>query len=457
MNAPTPASLSAVKQTGDHSPNSTVGRQPSDPLQAVRELEAALAARGRRRWRTLLFWMGGLTLVTTAAIGYRAATTPEPPPRFITAPVEIRNIIETVESSGKLKPLTEVEVGAQVSGRVAKVHVDFNSRVKEGQLLAEIDPSLFGNQVNQVAGALSAAQAQLARAEANRRTAELTLDRARSLRAEAIASQAEFDQAQSALDLAQADVQSASAQIRGLSAQLKSANTTLTYTKIYSPIDGVVINRTASPGQTVAASFAAPVLFVIAQDLSAMQVLADIDEADVGKIAEGMPADVSVDAFLGETFTGRVTQIRYSPNEVAGVVTYAAVVDVPNAELKLRPGMTATVRITTRHVNSVTAIPNTALRFKPKPVPGSAPNTDSTGAPVELLVGHGRVYRPKAGNEPRASSAPEKATAEVLQVRLGVSDGVWTEVSSPDLAQGTLVITRERAPEGDRRRLLGLF
>lgn len=426
----------------------------AEPPSAVETLERELAARQRgRTWKVVL----ALVAVAGASYGvvaYQREREPAAPPRYVTGSVENRDITETVESSGKLQPLTEVKVGTQVSGRVVRVHVDFNDTVKKGDLLAEIDPSLFGAQVSQVAGQLSAADAQLQRAQAAESAAKLTFDRTKSLQSEAIASAAELDSARNALDIARADVVAASAQAKGLRAQLASANTTLAYTKIYSPIDGIVINRDVDPGQTVASSFSAPVLFVIAQDLSAMQVLADIDEADVGKIREGMSAEVRVDAFPEQVFAGRLTQIRYSPTEVQGVVTYAAVLDVKNDRLELRPGMTATVTITANAVTQKPAVKNAALRFKPK-------DATKAGPPIELKPGERRVYTIDESATP--TPAPDgKGTPDPvlvpLKVRVGISDGVWTELTDATLAEGGLVVTEERnTPEDKRRKFLGIF
>jgi HlyD family secretion protein len=442
-------------RTSDHPGRSNV--QPG--ISAVEALERDLLAQQRGRyWKlgaALLLVVGGGYAVQT----YRQAQKPVPPPPFITAALERRDIVEAIESSGKLKPLTEVKVGTQISGRVVRVHADFNRPVKKGDLLAEIDPSLFGAQVSQVAGQLSAAKAQLERARAAEHNAQLASSRTARLKSEAIASQAELDQAENELLMARADVVAATAQIQGLTAQLKSANTTLAYTRIYSPIDGIVIDRAVDPGQTVAASFSAPILFVIAQDLAEMQVLADIDEADVGKISEGMTADVRVDAFPDQVFRGLVTQIRYNPTEVQGVVTYAAVLDVKNDELKLRPGMTATVTITAKSAKGVNAVRNSALRFKPKE-PAQA------GAPLELQPGHRRLYvvdgsppAPAGVQEPGAQ--PAGVAQQLISPRIvpvGITDGVWTELRDPSFSVGDLVVTEERSsPEERRRKFLGIF
>jgi HlyD family secretion protein len=441
----------AEEQLDVESPRrSPAARAGAPELDAVTALERELRARRKGRYGRLA---AGLALLLAAAAGayvWQKERQPLPAPRFVTQAIETRDIAETVESSGKLRPLTEVKVGTQVSGRVVRVFADFNRAVKKGDLLAEIDPSLFGAQVSQVGGQFRAAQAQLERARAAEASARSNLERTQSLRAESIASQADLDQMRNAQRIAAADVLAQIALMEGLAAQLESANTTLGYTKIYSPIDGIVIDRAVEPGQTVASSFSAPVLFVIAQDLSEMQVLADIDEADVGKIREGMAAQIRVDAFPERSFAGRVTQIRYSPTEVLGVVTYAAVIDVKNDQLALRPGMTATVTVTAESVQGVPAVRNSALRFKPK-----APEALAGG--VEAAPGQRRVF---VLDElaPAVGAAPVEPKLSARLVGVGISDGVWTELRDPSLRAGARVVTEERSsPEGERRKFLGIF
>jgi len=304
--------------------------------------------------------------------------------------------------------------------------------------------------VSQIRAQIDAAAAQRVKAKASLVVAETTLARAVRLVKDNLSTQAELDQAEANRDVARAEVTAAEAQLAQLRAQLSSASTTLQYTKITSPIDGVVITRSIDPGQTVAASFSAPVLFVLAPDLAQMQVLADIDEADVGKINEGMGADVVVDAFPGEKFRGKVVQIRYSPTEVQGVVTYSAVIDVSNPGMKLRPGMTATVTVETRRESAVPAVPNAALRFRPvAPVAGGPPGAASA-APravfgTELKPGQGRVYLPRAGGN----------EAQETVVEIGITDGRFTHVKS-GLAVGAEVITEQRdAKRADK--FMGIF
>ncbi|MEN9578441.1 MAG: hypothetical protein RJA70_1450 [Pseudomonadota bacterium] len=409
---------------------------------AVAHLQAQLRSRGMRRWRRAAI---GLIIVACVGVGarqYWISRQPAPEPRFVAKAAEVRDLVQKVESTGRLKPLTEVQVGAQVSGRVVSVRADFNTQVKQGDLLAEIDPQLFGAQVGQVSGQLKAAEANLERAKATKQSMALTLKRVQSLTAEGIATSAELEQATSGDAVAAAEVLGAEAAIAGLRSQLSSARTTLQYTKIYSPIDGVVILRSVEPGQTVAASLSAPVLFVIAQDLREMQVLAEIDEADVGKLSEGMSASVRVDAFVGRDFAGKVTQVRYSPNEVQGVVTYSAVIDVTNPALELRPGMTATVAITTREEKQVLAVPNAALRFKPEK-PEEIASTPP--GPTE-----GRLYRVSGG-----AVGQETLAAEV--VTLGISDGLWTRVQGGKVAPDSQWVTDQKDRKQERSKFMGIF
>ena len=266
------------------------------------------------------------------------------------------------------------------------------------------------------------------------------LDRLRegSSRKGGIGSQADLDAAQGAYDVAVANAAAARANVGQIMSALRSSKTNLDYTKIYSPIDGIVINRAVDPGQTVAASFQTPTLFVIAQDLRKMRVLADIDEADIGRLKEEMAADVTVDAFPGETFKGKVNQLRFSPTTQSGVTTYAAVIDVDNPDIKLRPGMTATVKIRSGEAHGVDRIPNAALRFKPTP----PVDKDGKKIPQEPLPAlgpnRGRVYvitDEKLGAE----------KAEMREIDIGISDGINTAIKT-DLSGQKLVVDENDDP-----------
>lgn len=435
------ASETAAKRTGVPSP-SPAQLAPVSTSQAAAGLEQELAkAEGGRAWvRKLAIWLG-MAAVVGGFVAWRIQTRPPPQPRYVLSPVTQGDIVESVQSTGTVQPLTQVQVGAQISGRIAKVFVDFNSIVKKGDVIAEIDPTLLGATVEQNRAQAAAAEAQLGRTQAALATAQATLSRIERLKAENLTSQADVDQARGQRDVAEAEVATARATIIQTKAQLSYSRTNMTYARIYAPIDGIVVNRSIDPGQTVAASFQSPTLFVIAEDLRRMRILAEIDEADVGKLAEGMNAEASVDAFAGEVFHGEVSQVRYNPNSVQGVVTYLAVVDVDNPDMKLRPGMTATVTVKTRQVKGVMRLPNAALRYRPTP-----PNRVEAAKegiefkpeppPESLPHGKGRIYLLTD-----TSLGKEKAGPKVIDI--GITDGINTELKTSELGLGTKVVTDE--------------
>jgi HlyD family secretion protein len=402
------------------------------------ELERELSSIDGGRWLRRIGILVAVVAVIGAGVVYRQKTRPPPPPRYVLAATSKGDVVETIQSTGQVQPLTQVQVGAQVSGRVTKVFVDFNSKVKSGDVLAEIDPTLFGAQIDSNRAQLASASATVVRSEATVASSRQRLERAKKLVAEGIGSQADLDTAQGAYDVAVADVAASKATVAQIEAQLRSSRTNMGYTHIFSPIEGVVINRAIDPGQTVAASFQAPVLFVIAQDLRKMRVLADIDEADVGRLREAMGAEVAVDAFPGEKFKGTVSQVRYSPNTQSGVVTYAAVVEVENPDLKLRPGMTATVTVRTAEVKDATRLPNAALRFKP------SPPTDKDGKKLAqdplppVPIGKGRVYV-------IVDETPGAEKVEPREVEIGITDGITT-VLKGDVGGKKLVVDETDDP-----------
>ncbi|MDP9035541.1 MAG: efflux RND transporter periplasmic adaptor subunit [Myxococcota bacterium] len=419
------------------------------------ELKKALAAEdGGRRWLRRLALAAAGAAVLIAGLMWSSKHRPPPPARFVTAAVGVGDVIEKVQATGTVQPLLQVNVGAQVSGRVSQVFVDFNSIVKKGQTLAEIDPLIYGTQVNAQQANLAAQRAQLTQAKASMAsmsaqadTARIAFERVQRLYQANLASKSDFDAAKgnydsvrAQLDATAANVESQRAGIAAQTAQLGQSTANLGYTKIYSPVDGVVVTRGIDPGATVVASFQAPVLFVIAQDLRKMRVLADVDEADVGKLRQGMEADCVVDAFPGDIFHGVVSQIRFSPNNVSGVVTYPAVVEVENPEEKLRPGMTATLTVRTHEAHSVARLPNAALRYRPTPPlgPDGKPVPQPPDAP--LAKGQGRVWV-------LTSDKPGDEKDEPRVVSIGITDGIYTELDDPQLAPGSKVVTDETDAE----------
>ncbi len=299
--------------------------------------------------------------------------------QYFTAAADRGDIRQVVEATGTINAVTTVQVGSQVSGTIWKLFADFNSHVKKGQLIAQIEPSLFQGAVLQAKADLENAKANLAAAKANLEKAKATAtqtkadyDRTVGLAKEGVFSQQQLDLAKANWESAdaqvsagQAGVTQAAAQVQQRQAALEVAQTNLDHTNIYSPIDGTVTNRAIDIGQTVAASFQAPVLFTIAQDLTKMQVYAKTDESDIGQIKQGQKVTFRVDAFPRDTFGGTVTQVRMNPTTVQNVVTYDTVIDFDNPDLKLFPGMTAYITIPVATANSVLRVPNGALRYKP--------------------------------------------------------------------------------------------
>jgi len=306
-----------------------------------------------------------LVLAAIAGAWWWRSSADKEAPAYRLAKVEKGPITATVAASGTLNPVTSVQVGTQVSGQVKELFADFNSTVKQGQLIARIDPETFQIRVTQAQADLEASRAANGRAQVAMLNAKRDLDRSRELVEKNFASPADLDAKQALFDLALADVKSSQAVLRQREAALASARVDLTRTEIRAPVNGVVIKRSVELGQTVAASLQAPELFVIAKDLADMQVETSIDEADVGRMRAGQRASFTVDAFSGRTFNGEVKQIRKSAQTVQNVVTYTVLVSANNEGGQLLPGMTANVRIVTDTRDSALKVPNAALRFRP--------------------------------------------------------------------------------------------
>lgn len=290
--------------------------------------------------------------------------------QYETMPVEKRTITQVVEASGTINPVNTFSVGSTVSGLVNAVYADYNSVVKKGQLLAEIDPRTFQETVNQNAAAISSAQANLRDMQSNADMALKTLNRYRNLYKRNFVPKSELDQAESDYISATEKVKSAKMEIARAQSQYRSASVNLGFTKIISPVDGVVISKSIEEGQPVAASFQAPEHFVIAQDLKKMQIEVNVSEADIGNVKEGQEAEYTLDGYPDQTFKGIVKQVRLSPTTVSNVVTYSVIVAVDNEDLKLKPGMTANVSIITSKHEDVLCVPSFALKFKSQsPIP----------------------------------------------------------------------------------------
>jgi len=397
-----------------------------------------------RSWRNRILV---LLLILAAAAGgvyfYRLRAARPPEPRFETTKADRGNITARVTATGTVSALVTVQVGSQVSGRIQQLFADFNSQVTKGQVVAKLDPALFKAAVEQARANYTAAQGNLARAKAQAEDAKRIAARSQELSDRNLIAVAERDTALSNAAALGAQVQATQGSVAQARAALNQAEVNLTYATVVSPIDGVVISRNVDVGQTVAATMQAPVLFTIAEDLKKMQVDTNVAEADVGKLQPGMKAIFTVDAYPNQRFFGQVRQIRNAPQTIQNVVTYDAVIDVANPELKLKPGMTANVTFVYADKSDVLRVPNVALRFRP---PTDA--LPSSSARAASSAEEPRTRRPGGGGG-RGEGASDQRAVWILRgdvpvrrsVKVGVTDGSYTEIVEGELQAGEAVIT----------------
>lgn len=333
--------------------------------------------------------------------------------KFRTVKIQKGEIIQNVTATGNVNPVTTIIIGTRVSGTVVALYADYNAQVKKGQLIAQIDPTPFENELKQSEAELLNSRAALFKAEVNLRDAERTMKRKQELFKRDFIARSELDDAETAFNTAKAQYEIALAQLKKAEAGLRQAKTNLGYTKIVSPVNGVVIAKNVEVGQTVAASFQTPTLFTIAPDLTKMQVDTNVDEADISKIKVGMEANFTVDAYPDRRFKGKVSQIRLSPTVTQNVVTYNVVLSVDNSHLMLKPGMTANVTFVVENKKDVIKIPNAALRFK-------MPNSPPSKQQGIWMMRNGKPVR--------------------VAVKTGISDGEWTELIEGDIKEGEEVV-----------------
>ncbi|MBZ5555125.1 MAG: efflux RND transporter periplasmic adaptor subunit [Acidobacteriia bacterium] len=448
-----------------------------------------------------------LVVVLVAAAGYIVYSR-EDAPKYVDQAVERGNIRSVVGATGTLTAITTTQVGTQVSGTISKWYADFNDHVKNGQLLADIEPSLFqaayeqananvktseADVVNQRAN-IGTLQAGLEKAKIGVRDAKIKLDRAQGMSDNGLIPQSDLDvakinyesavasqrAAEAQLESARAQLVSSQARVAQANANLSTAKVNLDHTKIYAPIDGIVVNRAIDVGQTVAASFQTPTLFTIANDLTKMQVFANIDEADVGRIHESSSSIFTVDAYPGEIFRGRIAQIRLNPTTISNVVTYTAVILVENPEMKLKPGMTANVTIQVASRENVLKVPNAAVRFIPpqteeekKAAAGTVRPTQGGGQQAGGQQGGGQ----QGGGQQQGASQRSRGQGQgagggggmgrfgggrmsaeqkvwmidsktkklrPVTVKLGITDGIFTELVEGPLQEGDRVVVAQQ-------------
>lgn len=423
------------------------------------------------RLRKWWVWVLVVLLVILAGAGYRMWARNGAAPQYKTAKVEQGTITASVSASGTLNPVVSVQVGSQVSGQLKEIYVDFNSEVKQGQLIARIDPETFEYRVRQAQADLDAAraqvltqqaqvaaqQAQAAQVDVNLAEAKRDLDQKQQLTDKGFISAAERDKARAVyhaqveqanaaraqIRVAQASAGNAQAAVKQREAVLAQSRIELERTAIKAPVDGVVIKRSVERGQTVAASLQAPELFIIAENLSDMRVDTAIDESEIGRIRNGQKASFTVDAFPGRTFEGRVNQIRKSAQNVSNVVTYMVEVNAANPRKELLPGMTANVRVVTDTRSDVLKVPNAALRFRPVEASSQGKAAASNDGQARQPGAQGRGQGKQRGTSMagRVYILDENEQPKEVSIRVGLTDGTMTEVMSADLKAGMAVIT----------------
>jgi HlyD family secretion protein len=374
-------------------------------------------------------------------------------PRYRTEVAARGRLVVTVSATGSLQPTNKVDIGSELSGQVERVLVDDNDVVKQGQLLAQLDLSKLTDQAERSRSAATSAQARVRQAEATHLEARTTLERLREVRSLSggkVPSEIEMAKAEATLSRAIADEAAARAAVEEAAAQVRSDETNLRKAAIRSPINGVVLARKVEPGQTVAASLQAPVLFTLAENLRQMELQVDVDEADVGRVRDGQPAVFTVDAYPGRRYPAKVTRVGYGSQVKDNVVTYPTLLTVDNEDLTLRPGMTATAEITAAIREDALLVPNAALRFNP------AANASAPKEPSQSLVSKLIPRPPRSGSTPRKArdnSARVEQRVWVLRegeaaeiaITTGLSDGHHTEVTGGKLEAGAPVIVEAMA------------
>ena len=376
-----------------------------------------------------------MALLAIAGIAYYVRVDVSAAPTQLTFDAVSRgDVVATVEATGTLQPLDTVQVGTQVSGTIASIGADFNQTVKRGQVLVTLDPAIFQTQIDQAKATVIRLQAELERAQVQYEDAQLKLKRAEQLAAEELLPRQDVDTARSTARVAETSVTGARAQLTQARAALSQANVNLSHTVIKAPADGIVLNRAVEVGQTVSAGLQAPTLFVIARDLKRLELQARVDESDIGGVTAGAPVSFTVDAYPRRRFTGKVRLVQLQPQTVQNVVTYTTVIDVPNDDELLKPGMTSTVSIEIDRASDTLRVPAAALRFTPseellREFPAAEPIDAAArrGAFVWQLV-DGRLRR--------------------IRVRPAVSDGAQVAITADQLQEGASIITGVARSEG---------
>lgn len=399
-------------------------------------------------WRRRAWVLGALLLMLLLIWVWELSDQPKKT-QYITEPLARGDITLSVSANGTLQPLRQVNVGSELSGTVQAVRVDVNDRVQRGQVLIELDPSKLNDQVQHARAALTSAQAQLTQVQATAREAQAQLARLEQVFAQSqggIPSLTDMDAARATAARSQAAVLSARASVDQAQANLATNSTNLSKAAIVSPMDGVVLSRQVDPGNAVAASLQAVTLLTIAQDLRAMKLEINVDEADVGVLQQGQAATFTVSSYPGRRYPGTVQRVAFGSTKTDNVVTYTTTLNVDNSDLTLRPGMTATASIVAVQSKDVLRVPNTALRF----TPAQADATEAKGSITSQLLPRSRSRTPKTSRLDRSGGARQvwvldQGEPRAIGVVTGITDGRMTEVSGEGLSEGLLLITEQRA------------
>ncbi len=439
----------------------------SNDVNSDQDLQDFLGEKPQKPWRKWAI-RGGIGIVLLILILLVARCfAGDDKPSYSTREARRGDLTVTVSATGNLKPINQVDVGSEQSGKITQVFVDVNDRVTRGQKLAELDTRRLVDTINQNRAQVASSQAGVAQAQAQVALTKAMLDRQENvfrLSGGRVPARTELDSARADYQSALANLRSQQAQVRVSEAQLSTAQTNLSIAQIVSPVTGVVLSRDIEPGQTVAASFNAPVLFTIAEDLTKMEVEVSVDEADVGQVKEGQSANFSVDAFPGRTFPATVSRVNVGSNAsssssssssssttttstTGAVVAYTAVLRVDNKDEILRPGMTATADIVTQEMRDVLIVPNSALRFKPSDGAGQGGGITSqiVPGPRRFRRGNNRQVSFGAGSSQTVYVVGEDGAPKAVQVVVGASDGARTVITGGNLKPGMRVITGQLA------------
>ncbi len=426
--------------------NDTNDNQPSQDAALKQLIETRQGRLLSNRW---LWLAGALIAIAVALLLFLRFGKEEAGPGYVTEPAVSGTLVVKVSATGNLEPTNKVDVGSELSGIVDKVFVDDNARVEKGEVLAILDISKLRDAVTKSRANLAAAKAQVLQAEATAAETRANLIRYRQVSALSggkVPSKSEMDTAEANLKRAEAGVASARAGVSQARADLQSDETNLAKASIRSPINGVVLKRSVEPGQTVAASFQAPVLFTLAEDLTKMELQVDVDEADVGQVKVGQKATFTVDAWPGRQYSAVITRVSYGSQEEDGVISYLTVLEVKNEDISLRPGMTGTAEIITLTRHKALLVPNAALRFTP-PAAAAVPEK-SQGSVLGALMPRPPQQEKKAaatsGNDASRVWILRSGVPVPIEVRTGATNGRFTEITGGELKAGMAVITETR-------------